>query len=103
MPKQKTLTDREKAIQGYKASLKPLQIELTENHIQIMNKLAEFSGYSGGAKGLVEYLVHSVVDGARRPGAWERQLLYPLGIEANNECYQETSDQLLEHYQALDE
>lgn len=33
--------------------------------------------------GLIAYILASVADGSRRPGAWERQLLILMGLVAN--------------------
>jgi hypothetical protein len=75
-----------------------LEIKVSEVNQQVLDKLAEFSGYPDSQR-LVQYLVSSIIDGARRPGSWERQFLYSLGIESNNDCYMNSAEQLLEHYQ----
>lgn len=75
-----------------------LEIKVSEVNQQVLDKLAEYSGYSDSQR-LVQYLLSSIVDGARRPGSWERQVLYSLGIEPNNDCYMNSAEHLLEHYQ----
>ncbi len=41
---------------------------------------------------LVGFILMSIADGSRRPGAWERGLLHPMGLVADcdeHECYRE--------------
>ena len=50
------------------------------------------STYLNSVEQLVDYILSSVADGSRRPGAWERQLLYPMGLVADcveHEVYRE--------------
>lgn len=75
-----------------------VQINISDVDKLLLHKLAEFSGYESAEK-LVQYLISSIIDGAIRPGSWERQVLYYLGIESKNDCYLNSSEQLLEHYQ----
>ncbi len=32
---------------------------------------------------LAHYILTCIADGSRRPGSWERQLLYPMGLVAD--------------------
>ncbi len=36
---------------------------------------------------LVNYILASVADGSRRPGAWERQMLEMMGLVANSDAH----------------
>lgn len=51
---------------------------------------------------LVAFVLLSIADGSRRPGAWERQLLYPMGLVANCEehaCYREDYGKPVDEHQ----
>ena len=50
------------------------------------------SSYLKTVEQLVDFILVSIADGSRRPGAWERQLLYPMGLVADcveHDCYRE--------------
>ena len=38
---------------------------------------------------MLSYILHSIADGSRRPGAWERQILEMTGIVPNNPIFHE--------------
>ena len=55
-------------IEAHRATLTRFEILLSDENIALLDKLASF-GHWDSASSLVEYLVHSIVDGAHRPGS----------------------------------
>lgn len=66
-----------------------MKIEIDNCLVQELEYLIELhqqhgpSTYLETVEQLVGFILASIADGSRRPGAWERQLLYPLGLVAN--------------------
>ncbi len=75
-----------------------MNIEINEHIVKELNYMIELhqqhgpSTYLKSVEQLVGFILASIADGSRRPGAWERQLLYPMGLVADcveHECYRE--------------
>ena len=73
-----------------------MKIEIYECIVKELNYLIELhqqhgpSTYLESVEQLAGFILASIADGSRRPGAWERQLLYPMGLVADcpeHECY----------------
>ena len=73
-----------------------MQIDINDYLVEEFKYLIELHQQHGPAthlesvEQLVGFILMSIADGSRRPGAWERQLLYPMGLVANcaeHECY----------------
>lgn len=50
------------------------------------------SDYFQNVEQLVGFILSSIADGSRRPGSWERGMLYPMNLVANcpeHDCYRE--------------
>jgi hypothetical protein len=56
---------------------KRLTIKLSRRAAGCLAALGKAHGYKSAAETLA-YIASSVVDGVRRPGSWERQMLYSL-------------------------
>ncbi len=65
-----------------------MKIEINEYVLKELEYLVELHQHSGApnpmqsVEELVSYVLVSVVDGSRRPGAWERHLLETMGLVA---------------------
>jgi hypothetical protein len=66
-----------------------MQIEINSHVLKELQYLVELHQQYGAAnpqhsvEDLVGYVLASVADGSRRPGAWERQLLDMMGLVAD--------------------
>lgn len=72
-----------------------MQINIDDNVAAELTYLVELHKQHGApnqvesVEQLVGYVLASVADGSRRPGAWERQLLEMMGLVADCEAHQE--------------
>jgi hypothetical protein len=74
----------------------PMNIEIEEVIIKELTYMLELHQQHGPAEyfknveQMIAFILGSIVDGSRRPGSWERQLLIPMNLVANCEehnCY----------------
>jgi hypothetical protein len=75
-----------------------MNIEIEEVIVKELTYMLELHQQHGPAEyftsveQMIAFILGSIADGSRRPGSWERQLLYPMNLVANCEehnCYRE--------------
>lgn len=76
----------------------PLSVPLSVTEHAALTHIAAKSPFCKTPERLAEYVLQSVLAGARRPGSWERGMLDTLGIESGNELYHSSVELLLEYY-----
>ena len=71
-----------------------MDITINPEILKELNYLVELHQQHGApaqvssVESLVNYVLASVADGSRRPGAWERQLLEMMGLVADSDEHQ---------------
>jgi len=61
----------------------PMMVEVDERiyaEFEYMSELMKRDGRKEMASEIIAYVLASIADGSRRPGAWERQMLVSMGL-----------------------
>jgi hypothetical protein len=67
--------------------IRVFQMDLDDKTAAVLAALGAVVGCKT-ADDAIEYVLHSILDGVRRPASWERELLYPLFGEEGVACAQ---------------